>query len=389
MKKKFLCIFVAISFIFFSSGCNQKTEMVNLAKVMALGVDINPDGKYLVSIRILTESSSSKSAGIPTQNAGGLSTESAVYSASGNSILDAMNKLNVQLGKEIRFSHSKVIIIGEETAKKSIYSTLDYSLRLYQMRPNIPILISKGTALEIMNIETVENPLPPAAIEDILMQQNKIGYAPYITNLDIANALLTESTAPIIPLIMKNTKETTNTNSFRIEGTAVLKKDKLVGYLNDKETRGLEWVIGNIRLGAIVLPGIKTGSLTTLVIDSYSKINPRLEGNDITIEIDVKNKANIREMTDDLDMMKNPEIMDELNEVQNKIIKTEIEEAINSAQKNLKQDVFGFGQAIYRKYPKEWKKIKDKWSEEFPRCIVKVNVHSNIERPGSLNKPIK
>ncbi|WPC40485.1 hypothetical protein [Clostridium sp. JS66] len=118
MKKKFLCIFVAISFIFFSSGCNQKTEMVNLAKVIALGVDINPDGKYLVSIRILTESSSSKSAGIPTQKAGGLSTESAVYSASGNSILDSMNKLNVQLGKEIRFSHSKVIIIGEETAKK-------------------------------------------------------------------------------------------------------------------------------------------------------------------------------------------------------------------------------------------------------------------------------
>lgn len=389
MKKRLLSIFLIIMLTSFCSGCAQKIEIVNLAKVMALGVDTAPDGKFIVSIRILSESSAQKSSGMSMGRGGGKPTESAIYTATGDTILHAVNKLNKQLGKEIRFSHNKVIIIGEETARKSIHHILDHSLRLYQMRPNIPMLVSKGTALEIMKVETLENPLPPAAIEDILERQDKIGYAPYSTNLDIANALLTESTAPIAPVIMKNTDEITNLDSFKIEGTAVFKKDRLIGFMNEKQTRGLEWVIGKIRRSAVVLPGIKNGNLTTLIIDSSAKITPILQNDNMTIEIDIKNSSNIREMTEDLDVMKNPNIMDKLNEIQNNAIKSEVEEAINTAQKDLKQDVFGFGEAIHRSYPKEWKKLKNKWDEEFEHCKVKVNVHSSIKRPGSLNKTIK
>lgn len=257
------------------------------------------------------------------------------------------------------------------------------------MRPNIPVLVAKGTALEIMKMETPDNPLPPVSIEQILDRQDKIGYAPFSTNLDIADALLNKITSPIAAVIKQNTDEITNINSFKVEGTAVFRKDKLIGFMNDKETRGLEWVIGRIRNSAVVLPGVKNRSLTTIVLDSSAKITPILEKDNILIQIDIKNKANIREMTDDLDIMKNPKIMDELNEIQNKTIKYEAEEAINAAQKNFKEDIFGFGEAIHRKYPKEWKKLKDKWTEEFAHCRVKVNVHSSIKRPGNHNRTIK
>lgn len=389
MIKRLLSIFLIATLMSFCTGCAQKVEIVNLAKVMALGVDTTPDGKYVVSIRIISETSSQKASGMPAKKGGGGPAESTVYAASGDTIAQALNKLNKQLGKEIRLSHNKVIIIGEETARKGIHSILDYSLRIYQMRPNIPVLVAKGTALEIMKIETPDNPLPPVSIEQILDTQDKIGYAPFSTNLDIADALLNKITSPIAAVIKQNTDEITNINSFKVEGTAVFKKDKLIGFMNDKETRGLEWVIGRIRNSAVVLPGVKNRSLTTIVLDSSAKMTPILEKDNILIQIDIKNKANIREMTDDLDIMKNPKIMDELNEIQNKTIKYEIEEAINAAQKNFKEDIFGFGEAIHRKYPKEWKKLKDKWTEEFGQCRVKVNVHSSIKRPGNHNRTIK
>lgn len=389
MKKRLLGIFMIVLFASFTIGCEQKVEMVNLAKVMAIGIDSAPDGNYIVSIRTLSEGSSKKSSGSAMQKGSKDSTSSAVYVETGDTILQAVNKLNKQLGKEIRFSHNKVIIIGEEIAWKSIYNILDFSQRLYQMRPNVPVLIAKGTALEIMKIETTENPLPPSAIEDILTQQDKIGYAPYSTNLDITKALLSKSSAPVVAVINKNTNDLLNTDSFKIEGTAVFNKDKLVGYMNEKETRGLEWVVGRIRNGAVVLGDIKYGNITTIVLDSSAKITPLLGKDDIVIQIDIKNRSNIREMTADLDIMKNPNMIDELNEAQNKVIKYEVEQAVNVAQKNLREDIFGFGQVIYRKYPKEWKKIKDKWDEEFPDCKVNVTVHSSIKRPGSLNRTVK
>lgn len=389
MIKRFISIFLIITLTSFCGGCAQKSEIINLAKVMALGVDSTPDGKYIVSIRIISEASSQKSSGMLSQKGGGGPSESTVYSTTGDTIAQAINKLNKQLGKEIRLSHNKVIIIGEETARKGIHNILDYSLRIYQMRPNIPVLVAKGTALEIMKSETPENTLPPVVIEQLIDRQGKVGYAPYSTNLNMADALLTKSTSPIAAVIKPNTDEMTNLNSFKIEGTAVFKKDKLLGFMNEKETRGLEWVIGRIRSGAVVLPGIKTGNLTTYVLDSSAKVTPILEKDNITIEIDIKNRANIREMTEDLDVMKDPTIIDELNQIQNKVIKYEVEEAVNSAQKKLKEDIFGFGEAIHKTYPKEWKKIKDRWNEEFEHCIVKVNVHSSIKRPGNHNRTVK
>lgn len=60
-----------------------------------------------------------------------------------------------------------------------------------------------------------------------------------------------------------------------------------------------------------------------------------------------------------------------------KEIRTRIQLVVNSAQKEFQSDIFGFGQAVYRKYPRAWNTVyKKNWDQDFPK--LEVNIHSKV-----------
>jgi spore germination protein KC len=65
-----------------------------------------------------------------------------------------------------------------------------------------------------------------------------------------------------------------------------------------------------------------------------------------------------------------------------------MEETINltieTAQKQYKSDIFGFGEAIHRSNPKEWKKIKEQWDEEFSEMTANVKVDVKLVHTGTV-----
>jgi signal recognition particle subunit SRP54 len=56
----------------------------------------------------------------------------------------------------------------------------------------------------------------------------------------------------------------------------------------------------------------------------------------------------------------------------------------------LKADIFGFGDAVYKEYPREWKEIKEEWEDIFPAVEVDIKVQTTLVRPNmvlqSMNK---
>ena len=61
--------------------------------------------------------------------------------------------------------------------------------------------------------------------------------------------------------------------------------------------------------------------------------------------------------------------------------------AVNMAQNELKTDIFGFGEAIHRRYPRLWEKIKDDWDDEFVRLPVNITVKFETDKLGQITKP--
>ena len=68
-------------------------------------------------------------------------------------------------------------------------------------------------------------------------------------------------------------------------------------------------------------------------------------------------------------------------------IKWFCEKALHVAQSEYKTDIFGFGEAIYRKYPKLWETIKDDWNNEFEDLPVNIAVSVKLKQLGQITKP--
>jgi spore germination protein KC len=58
---------------------------------------------------------------------------------------------------------------------------------------------------------------------------------------------------------------------------------------------------------------------------------------------------------------------------------------VDSAQKEYQSDILGFGQQVYKKYPKEWNsRYKKNWDKEFPEVKVAINSKVFVRRIGLI-----
>lgn len=387
--KRFICIFILIIISISTTSCKgTKVELDKLDAAVAIGYDITPNGKYLLTAQILNPQKDSGGGLIGTgAKSQQKSTDVVVYEATGDSISACKGQLTTNLGKELNYGHVKFIVIGKHMAESGIAMVLDAALRGYKMGPDVPLLVTKGNASNIIRATSVHEKIPSNEVDGILSLQASFGFTNTVSILDFANALSSKTSSPVAGVI--NLSEHNDTDgTFEVVGTAIFKKDKLIGFMGMNETRGMQWVNGNVRRGYITTLSQDEGNITFEIIKASSKIKPSIKTNSYTMLINVKEESTIGEMTGELDPMNTPEIMNRLEIRQDNVITNEIKLAINAAQKKFNADIFGFGEMIHRDYPKEWTNIEGQWKNIFPDLNIEIKVISSIKRPGYISKPI-
>ncbi|NMM65794.1 Ger(x)C family spore germination protein [Clostridium sp. P21] len=386
--KKFTAIFMIILTLFSTTGCKgTKTEIENLAVVMATGYDQLPGNKYLLTVQVLNPQKSSSGASGKEKVGGSQSTADVIiYSDTGASPAEAIAHLSTRIGKNLFFAHSKYTVIGKGLAEAGLATLIDSLLRGYVTRPDIPILVTKGNATDIVSSITSDDTIPANTVYRLIRQQSIMGYAPVQTRMNFANKLSSKTSAPIAGVINVN-KNIYGT--FEMEGTAVFKNDKLIGFLNKNQTRGVQWINGKVKGGNLLVPSQNNKIISFEILGSSSKVEAIKKNDSVMMLISIKEKSNIREMTGKLDPMEDEKIMDEFSKFQNETIQKEVKEALFVAQKELKADIFDFGEIVHKTYPNEWDKIGENWQNIFPLIEVKIMVDSSLERPGTISKPVK
>ncbi|MDF2636050.1 MAG: germination protein Ger(x)C family [Pelosinus sp.] len=386
--KKAIAFCIIPMMMLLSAGCVSKNEIENSAIIVAFGVDTTADGKYMVSTQILKTSKQSSGSGDGSSKGEKQQSDVISLASTGSTLSDALDHLSKQLGKKLVLSHIKFIVISEDVAKSGVAGLIDFTAREYQMRANIVILVTNGKASEIIKTTTPIDPVPANAIDSILNLQARYGYIPVITSLDFFNLLGSKTAAPMAGVIRLYEDEQQG-KVFKLTDIAIFKKDKFIGYMTDEEAvRGVQWIRNKVKAGNIVIPLSGKDQVTIQLISANSTIKPIMKENKPAIKLTVQNKGNILDMTGDFDPMKNPEILTEFEQMENEIIKQEIEKALSMAQTTFQADIFDFGEAIHRDYPKEWVELEKNWSEVFPELEVEVEVHSNIKRTGVISKPV-
>jgi len=105
------------------------------------------------------------------------------------------------------------------------------------------------------------------------------------------------------------------------------------------------------------------------------------------IDVMLKAEMSIAAQTGDVDFtdQENADLLKNMTE--EKIVEL-CEKVLCKAQKELKADIFGFGERIHRAYPNLWRDLKDNWNDEFSKLRVNFTADTKLTDLGQNLKPI-
>ncbi|WHH60215.1 Ger(x)C family spore germination protein [Petroclostridium sp. X23] len=391
MKKKFL--FLLLFCILFLSGCWDRKELNDIGIVLATAVDKDrTEGKVCVTSQVV------RPAALKMQGGGNVVPVELIC-GSGNTIFEAIRNMTKQFDRRGYYAHNKVIIIDEHLAKEGLEVFMDFFERSQELRRLNWVFIAKNTiAKEILGVEHGIEKVQATYLESMIKKQTLNSEASVVDLLEFIKKASGSGISPVMgvmeiqeqPNFPVEEKKGNITKGVKLSGTAVFKKDKLVGYLDSVETRGFNWVSGKVKNGVINVPSpMEKDKLISIEIKSASsKIEPIIEGEKISFNIEIKEEGDIAAQQSNIDTS-DIEIFRTIEKEQQKVIEKEVKTAIDKIQKVMGSDVLGFGSAISKKYPKKWEEIKDNWGEQFPEAEYTVSIETKLRRTGLISKPIK
>lgn len=382
------------------TSCWDHKEVEQLGIVLATELAMAPNGDIRATVQILNPKElaggGAKGMGGGGSGGGG-ATAYRNASGEGKTIFDAVRAMNTAVPKELYFSHNQVIIISEELARQNITDLLDFFDRNPQIRRSNWLLISKKDVCQY-DLMSIPSPLviaPSQRIVSIINERDRSSvYA--INQLGdflelLANEGVEAYTAGVgfhsEPAKSEVGGEESPKQEIHIDKTAIFRAGKMVGWLNNQESRGLLWATEGLK-NAIYSVSIEDNKVALEILQSSTKSTPIItEDGQITLQIDIKARASIAETVKYMDLT-NPATIQKLRIMLQNAIKRDIHLALEKTQQ-YKSDVLGVGVAIYRKYPEYWREIGPNWIDYYGQVQLAVNVEVIIPRTGLVSKPIK
>ncbi len=422
--KKIVSIITTIGLLLslplFLTGCWDSQEPEKLAIVIVAGYDYNPEtDMYKIIIQIESP--------LTRQGSQGGAPNKPPYwtvSAWGYTPIDAVANIRKKASREIFYSHLHLLVISDKLLKtKGIITVLDALARTRQSRP---IVYLATTGEDVEDILTIDYPIESANAVGLINQLEITDRGLAASILENARQFLIKLEQPGIEPVAVNLKlmgkeqsgggntggssggktggssggnssggkdETSKPSTpppIKIDGLGVFNKDKLVGKLNDRETRGWSWIAGQATRGIvnITYPKNKSTILTIVTKLATNKITPVIRNGKPAIKLDVEVSGRVEAATGIVGFKESSSITQSLKNRLAAAVRNDMKLAIDKAR-SLNSDIFGFGNAFYRLKYKEWKKYEDKWDEIFASLPVEINVETNIFRTGMVNKGLK
>ena len=368
--------------VFLLTGCWNRIEVNDIAIVTAIGLDLVEDNMIRLTLQVAIPTKLGPTGG---SSGGGKERSTFVISEKGVTVSEAYRNLQMKLSRRVFFSQSRVLLIGESLARKGIFNIIDFYTRFQQPRMNSFIMFTEEAASEV--IKNIPNLESVSAEETKELAKLSVGLKVYVR--DFLNMLLTDGVEPYAPQYKLTSLEVDTENESgkvqTINGAAVFKKDKLIGWMDETETRGILWLRNEIEGGVISIKIPKEkggGNISFDIIRSKTQILPHHEHGQMKITVNVTSEMSAIENASKLELF-NPKVIEEIQKNIEKEIKDRIQIVVNKAQKDFQSDIFGFGQAVYREYPKAWNTFyKKNWNHEFSQVDVNINSKVYIRRIG-------
>ncbi len=374
-------ILVAFAVLWSLMGCGGR-EMAQLPIVLGMAADVEQAGMLTITVQMVPHGDQ----GQPTGGGSARSEPKGFWNVQGvgRTVLDACRQITKVIGERLFVSHCQVIILSRAVAEAGVESCVDALIRDREARSTSLILVSTGDAAEILDTESAIERQPALAIANLVRQSGWVSEARIVRRNDFARMLLCPTTAPTAPLISV-VPGLADSPVLAVSGTAVFRGTRMVGALDPVQSRGLLWVLGEVRSAALVVPA-GDGLATLEVISVKSTVRPEVRDGRPRIAVHIQCNLALAEQTTAQDLA-TPVQFSDLESAAERLIGSEVLAAFeHSAQ--LGADIFGFGDLIRKKLPGYWQEVAQDWHAVYPAVDLAVQVQTKMRGTGSITRPV-
>lgn len=378
-------LFILILLTTSLTGCWDAREINELGLVMAVGVDKADAGGFVVTVQIANP----KSAAQQEPGAGGKSEPVFVLSAQGGSIFEAVRELSKVSSKRIMWAHDFIIVIGENVARDSITPIIDFFTHNPELRMKTPVVVAQGNARDYMTIRTGMEDIAGVSFADIYEHSRLTGEFIETDMLSLCRAYYDKHAQPLISAITLQKSKmpigdeiaTDPQQQVAFGGAAVFHGDKMVGWLNEEQTKGLAWILGMTGDTLVVVsdpvhPGksvsIETHGVKTNIVTS-------IDGDMPHVLFDVTGTGSIAEedAAKDIPM---EEFKSKLEGFVNTAIGNNIRDGMAKLQGEYHSDAIGLERYFHARNHDQMSQFEDRWDDVFAQMPCKIVVDIKINQ---------
>jgi spore germination protein KC len=393
MKRLISALLIAL-LLLSSPGCWDLVELKRIGLVTIVGIDYDTQGDgFEVTVHIFQPL-----AGNGQSQGGGDGSSKAILveTIRGQTIMDALRNLRGIAGYHLTFHHARLLVIGEDLARKGVAPVLDFAMRTRELRINSLLLVCQGSAKDFLRIQLEVSDSLQTKLEGLLDDASLWSKSQSVQIFRFIQELLDPGKQPVATRLLKLSPEPGNPTPIIdneekpaeevaiIEGLAVFNDDKLVDWLTGTETIGYRYLTGEGGEMILVVPWRGAKASLEVHLNSCSKDVSFSQGIP-TFEITLYVSIDLVEYTGYLDVT--PDVAEELRNLASQQITGILESTVEKA-KALGVDFLGFGGIVSRRNPRQWAKLNTQWREVFPEIKAKYDIRADMLMPGLWSESI-
>ncbi|SFE59579.1 spore germination protein KC [Paenibacillus catalpae] len=375
------------------TGCWDRKELNEVGIAVAIGVDTAPKDHLKVTAQVVIPSEVASS-----QSAGKGGTSVTVYEAVAPTLLQAIQKMTEISPRRVYLGHIRMLIFGESFARKGISEIVETMVREPTTRSDFYVAVAKGKrASDILKVTTPMERIPANKMFASLDASSE-SWAPTtkVTIDTLMDNLLNSGSTVMTGIQMvgdfqdgvgdneKNIEQTQPITRLRFSGLGVFKKDRLIGWLSEEESKGYNYFKNHIRetAGYLNMPGGERIGLH--LIRSKTVIKGLVVKGSPKIRVNVTASLRLTEVKGTTMKISSPQDLRDLEQRSSERIIELMELAVDSARRRFRIDIFGFGQLIHESDPNAWRRLEKNWDDTFMTLEIDYNVNTRIGKMGAL-----
>ncbi|MBQ8766830.1 MAG: Ger(x)C family spore germination protein [Clostridia bacterium] len=364
-----------LAFYTFNSQEIYKKDIRNRLVIQGIGIDIEKDGKYSVTIQAIDtnaqSATSSDSASQPPLK---------TYQMKGDTIYTTLKSVTETEGKIPLYSQNRIIILGKSITEENMDDVIDFFVRDVENGSSVYIAAAENSASEILQAKNGEEYISARSIE---MGISSYEYDARIFNMqlyDLINRYNSSTKDFAMPLL--SLKEKDGEKSVEISGTALFNSTKYREKISKDQTTFFNILYDSVNNTALSYDYDNNKKVSLNIVDSKTERKVTMKDGKPVFKIKVKMQADISEVSGGVSSAMEIEDIDKIKLAGEEYVENETKKLLNSLYNEYNSDSVGLARLLYICEQDFFKQNEKNLDSVLQNSIYEVEVELEIRRIG-------